>query len=508
MSDAPRPMPGRPSLRYLKLEAKRRLAAGEFPALHDAQLVIAREHGVSSWTALKQLISDQGLLDSHVLAQLRWIAARFHDAGQPGWTPPDEAQLRQHFSDTFLSSRPAGQLEQAIARYAAGLGDDVVVLAQSPLTVRVEIGGLQVFASAEPEPPHKINAMWPVPGGRRITDPRAAPPVPVRAVGDVPAWACETAEAALEELGVPGVVLAGQRMAPWIVAAGWADLDRREALHTGHSLAMPGVTALVTTTAVLRLIGDGRIGMDAPANGYLRSVRLADDTITVRELLSNTSGAEAPLTGPLLTDSVPALADLTGPVIACGGSRGALTPSNCGYAVLGQLVADVTALPYREAATELVLAPLAMTRSIFPWRVADLPADAVTGYEVTADGVFEPVPASVVALPAVGGMRAPAADVLRLGTGWASLLPEELAREALTPQAGPGPGGLLGGLGWLLTSRRDIAVHSGAVPGAGAMLLYRIPDNQVYVTMTTRFVPVDSITRRLLRERASGMKLM
>jgi hypothetical protein len=30
-----RPLPGRPSLRYLKLEAKRRLAAGEFPALHE-----------------------------------------------------------------------------------------------------------------------------------------------------------------------------------------------------------------------------------------------------------------------------------------------------------------------------------------------------------------------------------------------------------------------------------------------------------------------------------------
>jgi hypothetical protein len=40
MSDQPRP--GQPSLRYLKLEARHRLAAGEFGALHDAQLAIAR----------------------------------------------------------------------------------------------------------------------------------------------------------------------------------------------------------------------------------------------------------------------------------------------------------------------------------------------------------------------------------------------------------------------------------------------------------------------------------
>src|SRR6478735_6251535 len=34
---APRTLPARPSLRHLKLEAKRRRAAGEFVTLHDAQ---------------------------------------------------------------------------------------------------------------------------------------------------------------------------------------------------------------------------------------------------------------------------------------------------------------------------------------------------------------------------------------------------------------------------------------------------------------------------------------
>ncbi len=42
MSDQSRPLPDRPNLRYLKLEAKRRLAAGEFATLHEAQLAIAR----------------------------------------------------------------------------------------------------------------------------------------------------------------------------------------------------------------------------------------------------------------------------------------------------------------------------------------------------------------------------------------------------------------------------------------------------------------------------------
>ena len=48
MSDQSRELPEQPSLRFLKVEAKRRLAAGEFATLHDAQLAVARDHGLSS----------------------------------------------------------------------------------------------------------------------------------------------------------------------------------------------------------------------------------------------------------------------------------------------------------------------------------------------------------------------------------------------------------------------------------------------------------------------------
>ena len=64
----PRPLPGRPSLRFLKLEAKRRLAAGEFPALHDAQLAIAWEHGQPSW-----LINPVAAMVK-IVAFLVWLA--------------------------------------------------------------------------------------------------------------------------------------------------------------------------------------------------------------------------------------------------------------------------------------------------------------------------------------------------------------------------------------------------------------------------------------------------
>ena len=49
----PRSLPARPSLRWLRDEAKRRRKAGEFPSLALAQLAVAREYGFRSWPLLR-----------------------------------------------------------------------------------------------------------------------------------------------------------------------------------------------------------------------------------------------------------------------------------------------------------------------------------------------------------------------------------------------------------------------------------------------------------------------
>ena len=268
-------------------------------------------------------------------------------------------------------------------------------------------------------------------------------------------------------------------------------------MEAGHRFSVPGVTALVTATAVLRLVAEGRLGLDAPANDHLRAVRLADDSVTVRELLSHTGGVDNP--AELYGDSVPDLATLMGPVISCGGSRGTVQPSNGGYAVLGQLIADVTGLPYDRAAIRLVLDPLGMRDSRFPARPADIGPGAVTGYTVTADGAVEPFPPQVATVPAIAGLWSTGADLVRLGTGWPSLLPEALAREALTVQAGPGPGGLRTGLGWLFAPDDQTALHGGAGLDAVAWLRSRVRDRRTHVILTSRAITIESIDDRLLR---------
>ena len=166
--------------------------------------------------------------------------------------------------------------------------------------------------------------------------------------------------------------------------------------------------------------------------------------------------------------------------------------------MLGQLIADVTGLLYADAAIRLVLDPLGMRDSRFPARPADIGPGAVTGYTVTADGAFEPFPPQVATVPAIAGLWSTGADLVRLGTGWPSLLPEALAREALTVQAGPGPGGLRTGLGWLFAPGDQTALHGGAGSDAVAFLHSRVRDRRTHVILTSRAITVESIDDGLL----------
>jgi CubicO group peptidase (beta-lactamase class C family) len=503
MPGGSRSLPGRPSLRHLKLEAKRRVAAGEFPSLHEAQVAIAWEHDLPSWAALKQRVCDTP--ESHALAQLRWVMSRFSGAGQPGWTAPAEDELRLHFDERFLNAISPPALIATISSLAADLRGDLVVLGQTPLQAYVQLKGMQYIAMTEAEPPYRLTHLRGLPVGSRVHDPRIAEP-PVRTQGQVPAEIAEIAEQAFAELGLTALVLAGGEAAhpeapgalqTWVLTQGWADLERREPLDPGHRFPAPGVTVLVTITALLRLVADGRVGLDHPANDHLRAVRLADDTITVRELLSHTAGVDSPT--ELYADQVPELAEFIGPVIAASGPRGIVQPSNGGCAVLGQLVADVTGMPYADAAARLVLAPLKLADSSFPARAADIGPRAVTGYNLSLDGRFEPIPARIPTLQAVAGLWSTGADLVRLGLGWSAQLPEALAHEALTPQAGPGPGGGRVGLGWIITARGDVAIQAGTNLDATASVTTRIRDQRTHVVLTSRMIPVNSIETRLLK---------
>ena len=477
MASAARSLPGRPSLRHLKLEAKRRLSAGEFSALYEAQLAIAREHGQPSWKALKRLVDGQSGQRSHVLPQLRWVVYRFRDAGTASWRAPGVSELRQHFSDEFLRRIPPGELIAALAGMAAELRGGYVVTAASPLAAQIRFAGLQLVTAVEADPPHRVARVARFPLGSRIAGARGAAIAGARGAASAPSGAGEVPEAAREiaagavaELGLPGLVLAGggPGAQDWAVAEGWANLDRAEALTTGHLFPACRVTRLITATAVLRLVADGRVRLRDPVSEHLQPAQPANRSVTVEDLLTQAGKA-----------------------------------ADAGYAALGQLIADVTRSCYTDAAARLVLEPLGMSDSSFPGSWPGSGSGAVTGYRVNRDIAFAQAPARACAIPAASGLWTTAADLVRFGAMWPSLLPAELAREALRPRAVTGPGGLHMGLGWALGQHGDIAGMAGGCPGAFASLLVGLSAQRgcamTYVALTNRQLPIVDVNVRLLR---------
>lgn len=513
MSGDSRSLPDQPNLRYLKIEAKRRQAAAEFDSLHEAQLAIAREHGLASWSALKQQIEAQPSSDDHALSQLRWLVSRFESADSPGWSAPDEAELAQHFTERFLAVATPARIVQTLTRRAVELRDDLVVLDDQPPVIRARTGGLQFEAAAESDPPHRLSGLRAYPVAGTITDPRIAAPAS-HASGAVPAGVAAIADTAFAELGLVGLVLAGSAAEgaaeagaaegaaagsdglPWVVARGWADLDKAEPLRPEHRFPAMSVTKLITATAVLRLVAGGLVGLDDRANDHLRAVRLADDHVTIRELLSHSGGVDARLN--TFADAVPDLVSLAGPVLSCGGQRGEFGYSNAGYAALGLLVAELTGATYADTATSLVLQPLGMTNSSFPASSADFGPDAVSGYELPADGTFSRLPRRVCTMPAAGGLWTTAADLARFALSWSSLLPDALGREALLPVCARSAAVHVG-LGWNVNPGRGIAGHPGGGPGGASSLIVQLDRRRAHVVMTNRRVPVEPVNGRVIR---------
>src|SRR5262249_378291 len=125
------------------------------------------------------------------------------------------------------------------------------------------------------------------PIAKRVTDTRLNEPTS-RTVGEVPGWAVEVAEQSMAELGLPGLIVAGHP--EWTVCRGGADLDGREEVRPDHRLPACGMAKVITAVAVVKLIGD----LDIRANTVLRDVRLDNDDITIRDLLTHTSGVLSP----------------------------------------------------------------------------------------------------------------------------------------------------------------------------------------------------------------------
>ncbi|MET8764570.1 serine hydrolase domain-containing protein [Lentzea sp. NPDC004782] len=128
------------------------------------------------------------------------------------------------------------------------------------------------------------------------------------------------------------------------------------------------VTKTYTATAIMRLVADGRVELDAPVRRYVPELRLADGReFSVRQLLNHTSGLDWGTlvdTGEgddALRRHVAELATLK--LVGEVGERPSYSQS--GYNLAGRIIENVTEQTYEQAVTSLLLEPLGLGNTHF-----------------------------------------------------------------------------------------------------------------------------------------------
>ena len=131
----------------------------------------------------------------------------------------------------------------------------------------------------------------------------------------------------------------------------------------------------VTALAALELVARGELDLDGDVNEWLITWRMPGQRpVTLRQLLGHTAGLGVPFypgyhqgtEAPTLRQSLDGFPPTaTKPVRVDPARYGKFRYSGGGYTVVQQLVADVTGLPFAQAAHALVLDPLGMTSSSF-----------------------------------------------------------------------------------------------------------------------------------------------
>lgn len=155
---------------------------------------------------------------------------------------------------------------------------------------------------------------------------------------------------------------------------GVADIDTRRPVDPHRTTFFIGSLAkLFTAQAASRLVAKGRIDRDADVNDHLRAVTVPDTypgrPVTLDRLLTHTAGFDTDLVGRSRAGArdVEPLADSLvtrrPPRVRAPGTIASY--DNYGYALAGQLVAEVSGQSFPAHVDEHVFRPLGMTRSTF-----------------------------------------------------------------------------------------------------------------------------------------------
>ena len=230
---------------------------------------------------------------------------------------------------------------------------------------------------------------------------------------------------AVAEGDVPGAVLLAVKDGQVVFLRGYglANLETKRPVDAGRTLFyVASLTKIFTATAVMQMVEQGKLDLQADVNHYLKTLQVDDtfpEPVTLAHLLTHTAGFDdrsigyaartadkAQPLGVYLARALPPRVRPPGQVTAY---------SNHGYGLAGYLVEVVSGKPYADYLEESIFRPLGMSRATARIPLPPhLAGDLATGYEYDfRTGRLEPRPLDFRNVPPAGSVSATASDMSR-----------------------------------------------------------------------------------------------
>ena len=295
---------------------------------------------------------------------------------------------------------------------------------------------------------------------------------------------------------VPGAALAVVRSGVPVLTYchGMADLEWRQPVTPTTVFRVASLTKPFTALAILLLADEGLLDIDEPIAKYLPDHPDHWQAITIRHLLTHTSGIPNFVLRPGFagrtsridhTDADVRALFATLPLDFEPGSRYGY--SNSGYRLLDMIAAEVSGTKFADLLADRVFVPAGMTDS----RVltdADIVPERASGYR-RVEGGFANAPYVSLTVPGgAGGVGSTLADLLRFDAALrhGAFSDVRLHERMFRPVRLNGGRTEGYGLGWALSTYRGrhIKHHAGGIEGFSCLYL-RIPEEDASVVMLT-----------------------
>ncbi|MDH3531249.1 MAG: beta-lactamase family protein, partial [Acidobacteriota bacterium] len=221
---------------------------------------------------------------------------------------------------------------------------------------------------------------------------------------------------------IPGLsigYLKGDKM--WVKGFGYADLENKS-FATEHSMyRLASVTKPMTATAILQLVEQGKVDLDAEVQTYVPYFPKKKYLLTVRHLLGHLGGIghyrdydkEGHFKYPKNTKESLAVFQDWDLVVEPGTQ---FNYSSYGYNLLGAVIEGASGMPYGVYMRKHVWDPLGMKTIVMDDPRAIIP-NRVRGYDLSNGKLQNSEFVDISSRFAAGGTRASVIDMLRFGKG-------------------------------------------------------------------------------------------